>query len=235
MSRKKGAAAGSGMADQLAELAGHLNDQDRALCRLLADHQVLTSHQIAQLLYSHTDAVPGRLALLTQLRVVDRFRPLTRVGGGSAPYHYVLGGAGAAVLAAEQGVDPGQLGFRRGRALAGAHAGGVLARLLAVNGVFAALAAAARTRPGAELVRWWSARCCADQWGTVVRPAAYGHWREATPTGAVDVDFFLEHDPPGSRLDRLAVTLAGYHDLALGSGIATPVLLWLASPDHETL
>src|SRR6266568_3574274 len=77
-----------------------------------------------------------RLLALHRLRVVDRFRPLVPLGEGSAPYHYVLGEAGAIVLAAEMGVEVHLLGYRRDRALAIAHSPS-LPRLLAANGFFA--------------------------------------------------------------------------------------------------
>src|SRR6266545_4699766 len=147
-----------------------------------------------------------RLVELARLQIVDRFRPLTQVGTGSAPYHYVLGQAGAAVLAAEQGIDLAALGYRRDQALAVAHTGRLLAQLVGVNGFFAALAQAARRRPDAKLVCFWPAARCAE------------------PAG--EVDFFLEHDPGDTPAERLAGKLAGYHDLALGSRIATPVLVW---------
>jgi hypothetical protein len=221
-------------AEQLADLAGRLTDRDRTLCRLLADHQVLTTHQCAQLVYQSPDAVQHRLVALARLRVVDRFRPLARVGCGSAPYHYVLGEAGATVLAAERGVEVADLGYRRDRALAIAHTP-QLSHLLAVNGFFARLAATARDQPGTALCAWWSARRCADRWGTIVRPHGYGRWRD----GHADADFFLEHhhrNGTGDRgwLDQLSSKLTGYADLATGSGISTPVLLWLPDHDHET-
>src|SRR6266540_3109086 len=206
----------------LADLAGRLTARDRALARLLAEHQALTTEQCEALLGASPVTLGHRLVELARLQVVDRFRPLTEVGQGSAPYHYVLGQAGAAVLAAEQGIDPASLGYRRDQALAVAHTGRLLAHLVGVNGFFAALARHARTHPDATLVCFWPAARCAERWGTIVRPDAYGRWAE--PAG--EVDFFLEHDPGDTPSERLAGKLAGYHDLALGSGIATPVLVW---------
>jgi len=190
VSRKRGGArriAGT----QLAELAGRLTPEDRALCRLLAEHQVLAAGHIADLLYGSAHATRHRLLALHRLRVVDRFRPLVPLGEGSAPYHYVLGEAGAQVLAAELGVEVHQLGYRRDRAVAVAHSPR-LPRLLAVNGFFAALAAAARRQPDAAVLAWWPAGRCAQQWGELVRPDAYGRWREA----GTEIDFFLEISHP---------------------------------------
>jgi Replication-relaxation len=220
---------GSRHAAALADLAGRLTSRDRELARLLAEHQVLTTEQCQALLGASPVTLGHRLVELARLQVVDRFRPLTQVGAGSAPYHYVVGQAGAAVLAAEQGIDPAALGYQRDQALAVAHNGRLLAHLVGVNGFFAALAQQARRRPGARLVCFWPAARCAERWGTIVRPDAYGRWADP----ADEVDFFLEHDPGDTPPEQLAGKLAGYDDLALGSGIATPVLVWVATPERE--
>jgi hypothetical protein len=78
-------------------------------------------------------------------------------------------------------------------------------------------------------VCFWPAGRCAERWGTIVRPDAYGRWAE--PAG--EVDFFLEHDPGDTPPERLTGKLAGHDDLALGSGIATPVLVWAPDPERE--
>jgi len=223
----------------LATLAGRLTPRDRTLLHLLAEHRVLTVAHCAHLLYGSQETARHRLVSLHRLKAVDRFRPLVDLGDGSAPYHYVLGEAGASVLAAELGVEPHQLGYRRDQTLAIAHHPS-LAQLLAVNGFFASLAAAARTQPGAQLVAWWSATRCAKQWGKLVRPDGYGRWR----CGTREADFFLEHPPPATPggpprgegsgpLGQLADKLAGYLALAAQTKIATPILVWLDTPDLE--
>ncbi|WP_127940083.1 replication-relaxation family protein [Nonomuraea polychroma] len=60
-----------------------------------------------------------RLIALHRHGVLDRFRPRTPIG--SAPWHYVLGEAGAAVLAQEDGIDLAAFGYRRDRALSIAY------------------------------------------------------------------------------------------------------------------
>ena len=243
MSRRRGGAhriAGT----QLATLAGRLTAADRALVRLLADHQVLAVQHAADLLYGSAHTARHRLLTLHQLRVVDRFRPLVPLGAGSASYHYVLGEAGAQILAAELGVESHELGYRRDRALAIAHSP-ALPRLLAIAGFFAALAATARADPGAALLAWWPAQRCAQQWGELVQPEAYGRWRQA----GTEVDFFLEtpqpdHDPPDALQlapadeetgwhQRLTNKLAGYAHLTEGTRIRTAVLLWFPDPRVE--
>jgi protein involved in plasmid replication-relaxation len=220
-------AGGRSAGERLAALAGRLSDRDRALCRLLHEHRVLTTLQLVDLAFPSRNAAEHRLAVLHQLGVVDRFRP--RHTPGSAPYHYVLGPLGAALLAAQTDQEPAGLGYRRDRALALAHSQR-LAHLLGVNGFFTALARAARQQQGeAALEVWWSEQRCADHWGQVVHPDGYGRWREQQAR----VDFFLEYDRGSEPVGRLAGKLPGYAELAHASGIATPLLVWLPSQVRE--
>jgi hypothetical protein len=221
------AAGGRSAAERLAALAGRLTDRDRRLCRLLAEHRVLTTPQLVDLAFGSRNAAEHRLAVLHRLGVLDRFRP--RHTPGSAPYHYTLGPLGAALLAAQQELDSARFGYRRDRTLALAHSQR-LAHLLGVNSFFAALAHAARSQADAELEVWWSEQRCAARWGRLVRPDGYGRWREHQQR----VDFFLEYDRATEPVPRLAGKLAGYLELAHASGIATPLLLWLPTPTRET-
>jgi Replication-relaxation len=216
-------------AERLAAVAGRVTDRDRRLCRLLAEHRVLTTGQLTQLAFTHHNTAQDRLAILHRLGLVDRFRP--HHTPGSAPYHYVLGPLGAALLAAHHDPDPipALAGYRRDRALALAHSQR-LAHLVGVNGFFCALAHTARHQDGAELERWWSEQACADHWGRLVRPDGYCRWREHHRR----VDFFLEYDRATEAPHRLAGKLTGYLQLADASGISTPVLVWLPTPARET-
>lgn len=135
----------------LAELAARLTERDRRLCRLVWEHHVLTSQHCADLLFQSPITARHRLVILAGLRVLDRFRPTRELGTGSAPWHYVLGPAGAAVLAAERGITSAQLGYRPERALSVAHSPR-LAHQVGVNEFFAALAAHARRRVDAALI-----------------------------------------------------------------------------------
>jgi hypothetical protein len=214
-------------ARRLAELAARLTPRDRQLCRLLAEHCVLTSHQLAELAFNHLDTAEDRLRTLTTLEVLDRFRP--RRDTGSAPYHYVLGPLGAAVLAAEQGIGVAELGYRRATSLAIAHHRR-LPELVCGNGFFAALAGYAHRHPDAELVLWWSPRRCQATWGALIQPQGFGRWRER---GAV-LDFFLECDSAADAPSRLTAALAGYDELASANPqLATVTLLWMTTPERE--
>jgi hypothetical protein len=217
---------GRSAAERLAALTGRLTDRDRTVCRLLHQHRVLTTPQLIDLAFTSRNAAEHRLAILHQLGVLDRFRP--HHTPGSAPYHYVLGPLGAALLAAEADQEPAQLGYRRDRTLALAHSQR-LAHLLGVNSFFCALARAARQDPGAALEVWWSEQRCAAQWGRLVHPDGYGRWREQQTR----VDFFLEYDRGSEPLGRLVGKLPGYLQLAQASEIATPLLWWLPTPARE--
>lgn len=213
--------------EQLAHLASRLTDRDRRIIRLVWDHRVLTTDQLRDLIFGATDPAQRRLLTLYRLGVLDRFRPLREKG--SAPHHYVLGPMGAAVLAAERGIDPAQLGYRRDRTLAVAH-NQRLAHIVGVNGFFAALAAAARRHPDTALAEWRSERDCAATWGRIVRPDGYGWWKQ----GRAEIDFFLEYDRGTETLARLAAKLDDYTDLVTATGVTTTwTLIWLPGPRRE--
>jgi hypothetical protein len=215
-----------------AALIGRITGRDRWLLRMLLEHQVLTTGQITQLAFGTTRAATARLRTLYHHRAIDRFRPLT-AGPGTFPLHFILDSAGAAILAAEDGTSPAEIGYRRDRALSIALSPR-LAHTVGANGFFTALAAAARHTPRAALECWWSERRCAAIWGDLARPDGYGRWHEPAPGGATaSADFFAEYDTGSENLDRLIAKLAGYAALAARTGIATPVLFALPSPRRE--
>jgi hypothetical protein len=82
--------------ERLAHLAARLTARDLWLCELLEEHRMLTTHQLTDLAFPNLDTAQHRLAILHRLEVLERFRP--RRDTGSAPFHYVLGPAGARVF-----------------------------------------------------------------------------------------------------------------------------------------
>jgi hypothetical protein len=215
-----------------AALAARLTARDRWLLRMICEHRVLTTSHITQLAFGTTRAATARMTTLYRYRAVDRFRPLAPAG--SSPLHFVLDEAGAMLLAAEDGITTADLGYRRDRSMAIALSPR-LAHDTGANGIFTALAAAARASRGqAELECWWGERRCAAAWGDHARPDGYGRWSEQ-PGGqpAAVTDFFLEYDTGTEPLTRLIAKLAGYAALAARTGITTPVLFWLPSPRRE--
>ncbi|WP_267244534.1 replication-relaxation family protein [Streptomyces sp. PR69] len=201
----------------VAVLARLLTTRDQWLTRMLHEHRVLTTHQIAALAYTSLRSTQRRLRTLHQHTVVDSFRPLTQTG--SAPEHYTLGPAGAAVLAAHVSCDLADLGWRP------SHTGRIayspsLGHDLGVNDLLVHLAARARTTPGSGLTVWLSEKSCARRWGDIVRPDAYAHWQDDDRV----LPFFLEYDTGSQPLARVEAKLTGY--AAFGSTTGTrPALL----------
>lgn len=216
-----------GRKDRLYELAGRLTERDRVICRLVFEHRVLTTPQVADVAFRSLRKAQERLSVLNALAVVDRFR--LRSWSGTSPYHLTLGPAGAAVIAAERGVTVADLGWHKDTATA-LSTNRQLAHLVGCNGIFCSLLHTARTRSDCALDEWWSARRCAGVWGEIVRPDAYAVWVEA----GVRVPFCLEYDTGTETLGRLAQKLDGYARLARAVGHPTWVLFAFTSPGRHT-
>ncbi|MFF0147038.1 protein involved in plasmid replication-relaxation [Amycolatopsis sulphurea] len=216
-------------ADHQAMLARRLTLRDRWIIRMLHEHHVLTSHQITALAFPSFRSGRMRLRELFQWGVVDRFQPFITVG--TAPMHYVLAPAGAAVLAAEDGLDVKELGYRHDRAFGIAHSLR-LAHTVGVAEWFTALVDRARHSHAEErstLGAWWSEARCARHFGDLIKPDAYGRWASA----GGEIEFFLEYDFGTEALAKLAGKLAGYAALAEATWITTPLLVWLPTSRRE--
>ncbi|MGI8335234.1 replication-relaxation family protein [Actinomadura scrupuli] len=216
----------------IADLAHRLTGRDRAVLELVWEHRVLTTHQITEIVFHNPHKARHRLLELKQLSALARFQPWAPVG--SEPMHWVLGPAGAHILAAQRGIDVTELGYRHDTTLAISHSV-KLAHQVGVNDFFAKLHAYARRRSDdAAVTQWWPERRCAALWADLARPDAYGRWAEPTPDGRLaEVDFFLEHDTGSETLSLVAGKLSGYAALAEATGISTPVLFWLPSQARE--
>ncbi|QKV80718.1 replication-relaxation family protein [Amycolatopsis sp. Hca4] len=208
-----------------AALATRLTPRDKWLLSMLHEHRVLTSAQLQDAAFPSARSTRQRLRELYLWRAVSRFQPFRQLG--SAPMHYVLGPAGAAVLAAEHGLDVKDLGYRHDRAMAIAH-NQRLAHTVGVGDFFTSLIARGR-RDHHEVTAWWSEARCARHFGDLVIPDAYGRWRSA----AGELEFFLEYDTGSESLAKIARKLLAYARLADSTGIATPVLFWLPTSRRE--
>ena len=227
-----------------AHLAARLTPRDRWLLEMLHEHRVLTTDTITTMAFPSGRAARLRLLRLYQWDVLDRFQPRLRTG--AAPMHYVLGSAGAAVLAALSGLPLAALGYRREDVLALAHHH-TLAHTVAINDLFAQLVAhtttaldhptgAVPSREQVLLVEWWSQWRCLGRVGDLVRPDAYGRITTpaATPSArSVEFEWFLEFDFGTSTLSTLAEKVTRYARLAAATGAPTPVLVWLPGPRRE--
>jgi len=216
-------------AEHQAVLAWRLTPRDKWIARMLWEHRVLTAHQITALAFPSFRSGRQRLRELYTWGVVDRFQPFVTVG--TAPMHYVLAPAGAAVLAAEDGLDVKDLGYRHDRVFGVAHSLR-LAHTIGVNEWFTALVDRARhPHPGEQpvLAAWWSETRCARHFGDLVKPDGYGRWHD----GDRQVEWFLEYDFGTEALATLAGKLTGYAALAQATGITTPLLVWLPTSRRE--
>jgi hypothetical protein len=215
-----------GSGDLLAEL-GHLGPRDRLLLRLLADHQALTTPQVAALLFPSLRRAQRRLTVLHRAGFLGRFRD--RQGhGGSQPWRWTLGPLGFALDAAARGQPeptPRQVRARQHAIAASPR----LDHLLGVNQFFVDLVASARARPAMRLVRWWSEQRAASMFRGI-HPDGHGLWHAAGQT----VGFFVEHDTGSENLARLVTRLSSYDKLAHSGGPAYPVLFWLHSRARES-
>jgi hypothetical protein len=210
----------------LLRLASHLTLRDRRIIRLLYEHRLLTSLQVCDIAFSSVRRAEARLPTLYQLRVVDRFRP--HQWPGSAPYHWVLDDGGAAVIAADRGVEVKGLPWRRERALALADSV-TLAHRVGTNGFFTALLRDAKAHPDRRLSVWWSAWRCAEEWGDIVRPDGYGVWNEP----GARLPLLLEYDRGTESGARLAGKLPGYRDLLSIAAAPTWLLFCFQSAGRE--
>jgi Replication-relaxation len=216
----------------IADLAYRLTGRDRDVLELVWEHRVLTTDQLTAVFFPGPVRARQRLRQLRELFALVRFQPWTPVG--TSPQHWVLGPAGAHVLAAQRGISLRDLRYRQDNAMA-ISLSPKLGHQVGVNGFFARLHAYARQRgDGTALTEWWSERRCASLWGDLARPDAFGRWTESQETGPpATVDFFLEHDTGSEPLARVAAKLAGYAALAESTAITTPVLFWLPSAARE--
>ncbi|MFE9246434.1 replication-relaxation family protein [Nocardiopsis sp. NPDC006938] len=207
-------------------LARRLTDRDRRLMRLIWRHRVFTTDQLAALGWNSYNTAKQRLALLYQLRALDRLRPWQPRGG--SPWHYVLDQPGAEILAAEQGQSLREFGYRRERALANVT-NTRLTHTIGINQVFTDLYAHAREESHDAHLRWWTEEECADLWGDIVRPDGAGTWT----VGDASVPFFLEYDNGTERLRRLSAKLDAYHELATSADVRGIVLFVLPTRRRE--
>ncbi|MHB8669905.1 MAG: replication-relaxation family protein [Acidimicrobiales bacterium] len=208
-------------------MLGSLTPRDRFLIDLLAEHQLLTTAQLARVAFPSRAMAQRRLLRLHQLRVLDRFRWNQIVG--STDWHYTLGAVGEAIVAARNGTNPpgAAAHARRVERLAASRQ---IDHLLGINDVFTRLAAHSLLQPDTVLETWRSEKRCAEYCGAIVRPDGYGCWREGDRT----VRFYFEYDTGSEPLTKVVAKLPGYDDLALASSSDVLVLFWLPTARRET-
>ncbi|MEU7176433.1 replication-relaxation family protein [Micromonospora tulbaghiae] len=225
------------MPDHVLRVQSVLTTRDHLLLEWLTDHGVFTTPQLAHALFPSLDFAQHRLARLTALRVIDRFRPF-RPDGGSFPFHYVIDQLGAEVVAAQRDQPPPRPGHAKTNRRRWTAAR-TLNHRLGVNGFFTDLAGHARTHPAHTLTRWWPESRCAQTGAFArpgdpvalhaltapIRPDGHGIWT----THGAQLPFFLEYDTGTEPLTELMRKLIGYTQLAAAGGPRWPVLFWLHS------
>lgn len=202
----------------LLDVAVHLTARDRRLVRVIAEHRVLTTAQLAALGFGSAITARHRLAVLADLGVVRRFRPHREVG--SAPWHYLLGPVGAALLGAEDRDERKWLAAVRADRQLALQRSQRLDHMIGVNWFFTALAASARQTSDAELRLWLSEAAAIDWLHGQVR-VTYNHLELPHPDGlgewterGQETAFLLEYDNGSEHLPQLAAKLGGYGSLA---------------------
>jgi hypothetical protein len=234
--RERGAArTPTGASDQaVLAAAAHLTERDRRLVRAVGEHRVLTTGQLAALGFGSVITARHRLATLVQIGALRRFRPHREVG--SAPWHYLLGPVGAALLGAEDRDDRKWLAAVRSDRQLALERSQRLAHLTGVNWFFAALAAHARSTGGEAELRLWLSEAAMADWLLAQVPATYdipdlphpdglGVWAEHDH----QTTFVLEYDTGSEHLAQLTAKLGNYGKLAqamAGTDRTCPLLLF---------
>ncbi|MEV4285462.1 replication-relaxation family protein [Nonomuraea bangladeshensis] len=214
-------------ADAIAYAAARLTPRDYQILEHLLHHRVLTTHQLQRLFFTKPQPTRRRLGILHKLNTITRYRPWSPYGG-SSPHHWVLGRAGAELLAFRRHTTVKELGYHPDLAMSIAVSS-KSGHQIGVNDFFVHLGHLARHSPDAHLRAWLSEKQCAKIWGDLARPDAYGCWSE----NGRQIDFFLEHDTGSMTLAKVTNKLAAYADLADTTRITTPVLFWLPSHTRE--
>jgi hypothetical protein len=198
-----------------------LTARDHHLLRLLAEHYVLSTDQVAAALFPSCRSARLRLAHLHRLEAISRFVDVTT---GSGQYLYTLGPLGVVVYPTAFN-DPNRPDARTPRSsverterIIGSRK---LRHLLGTNQLFIDLTAYARGDDNARLARWWSEQHTTAVFArSGVQPDGHGIWA----AGGREVGFFLEHDNGTEPLGTVLRKLRGYEQLA-AYGPRYPVLL----------
>jgi hypothetical protein len=208
-----------------------ISARDRVLLALLAEHYLLSTHQVADALFDGLRTAQRRLTILHRLDVLHRFA-LARADHAAVPYLYTLGPVGLQLHPTvyhdpdAAHAKPPRSSLDRARRIA---ASGKATHLVGVNQFFVDLMATARREPETRLQRWWSEQHATDIYAQAgIRPDGHGVFTRAGAT----VGFFLEHDNGTENLARVIAKMRGYERLTT-FGPRYPVLLWVPHPRRE--
>ncbi|MBQ1052111.1 replication-relaxation family protein [Micromonospora sp. C51] len=207
-----------------------LTPRDRLLLSWLAEHYLLSTHQITKALFPSDRSARLRLTLLHRITAVDRF--VDTSAADSTQYLYALGPLGLRLHrdAYHDPDNPAAKAPRSSRGRADRIIGSrKLRHLLGVNDFFTDLIAHTRTHPHTRLHRWWSEQHTTNAYGAAgIQPDGHGIWTVDDTT----VGFFLEHDNGTEPLGRVLAKLRAYQRVT-EFGPRYPVLFRLPSRARE--
>jgi len=200
-----------------------LTTRDMQLLSLLSAHHILTTTQIANILFVSENVARKRLAKLAARGILTRFR--TCPGTGSVPWRYTLGPIGAMITAADNGHRTLPAASKTHERMLRISRSQKLGHLLGVNEFFSRLALHARNNSGCELRQWRSERQATKSYAGIVHPDGYGEWQE----NGRRIEFFLEFDNGTENMDEVIHKLEGYRDLSR-AGENIPILFVFTGP-----
>ncbi|RKS04936.1 protein involved in plasmid replication-relaxation [Nocardiopsis sp. Huas11] len=206
---------------------GRIMPRDLQVLGGVHDHKVMRTEHLHHLYFPGAGerSVRLRLRKLHGYGLLDRFRPLSL--RGSNPYHWVLGSAGARLLAQKRGAEAVSYRFERAAGVADSPR---LGHILGLVDCLVAFTLAARTTPGAELVQWLNEAECAQRWGRHARPDAYVRWEQEGEQAHV----FVEYDTGSETLAMVRDKMTGYADLARATRFPSVVLFVVHSRSRES-
>lgn len=211
----------------LVSVSHRLSPRDYVLAHLLDQHHILTTDQIASILFQSTRTCLNRLYQLRTIGFLDRFRPVT--SNRHTPWVWLNGPLAARYVALATDTRPPTtkiLTQRQDSIMASPQ----LLHLIGTNDFFTRLLAVSRHQQGCDLPRWWSATATAAVFGRRVHPDGHGVWVD----GDRQVGWFLEYDNGTEDHGRLVAKLAAYQRLHRDGGPHYPVLFWLPTRLRET-
>lgn len=218
------------VAERCAAIVRRLTDRDRETVRSLARHRVLTTDHLTEAFFPSKKRAWARLSELHRLELVARFQPF-RVGWGTESFHFVVGRAGAWLIAAEEGRDAAKAtrAWRADRALAIACRRN-LPHVVGLAGIWASLAGHERRNPQrARLARWLTEPEAAAWTGGIVHPDAVFEWH----VDGTSMEALLEYDRGTEARHVLAGKVAAYERLEQERGATSWLLLAFASVGRE--
>jgi hypothetical protein len=178
---------------------------------------VLTTDQLAALAFGNIITARHRLDVLARLGALRRFRP--HRPSGSAPWHYLLGPLGAAILGAEDRDDMRWLPHVRAGRQVALQRSQRLDHMTGANWFFVSLPVQAG-RGGGELRTWLTESHTAEFfYGLAIsvsaltslpQPDGIGVWAE----GGRTIALMLDYDTGSEHLAELAGKLDSYARLA---------------------